>query len=109
MQMTVYLPLPHEGADLWPEATEGMQVSAQIAMLKKLEVEQPTTEAIEIIDAQELAARLKLPKSWILEGTRGRAVDPIPHLKFGRYVRFRWGSRELTQWLERRAGGRKSE
>ena len=82
-------------------------MSAQIATLRKLEIEQPTTDAIEIIDADELAAKLKLPKSWILEGTRSRAVDPIPHLKFGRYVRFRWGSAELTEWLERRAGGRK--
>ena len=84
-------------------------MSSQIAVLTKREVEQPTTEAIEIIDAQELAARLKLRKSWILEGTRSRAVDPIPHLKFGRYVRFGWGSRELSRWLERRAGGRKPE
>ena len=76
-----------------------MQVSVQIATLRKLEIEQPTTEAIEIIDAEEMAARLKLPKSWILEGTRSRAIDPIPHLKFGRYVRFQWRSRELTQPL----------
>jgi hypothetical protein len=82
---------------------------AQIATHRELEIEQPATQSIEIIDAQELATRLKLPKSWILEGTRSRAVDPIPHLKFGRYVRFRWGSRGLTQWLERRAGGRKPE
>src|SRR6202035_1377018 len=59
---------------------KGNAVIAQIATVKKLEVAQPTTEAIEILDAQELAARLKLPKSWILEGTRSRAVDPIPHL-----------------------------
>jgi hypothetical protein len=63
-------------------------------------------EKVEIVDAGELAARLKLPKSWILEGTRSRAVDPIPCLRFGRYVRFRWGSRELNAWLERRAEGK---
>jgi hypothetical protein len=61
----------------------------------------------EVIDSAELAARWSLPESWIRERTRCRAVDPIPHLKFGRYIRFRWGSSELTQWLERRAAGRK--
>ena len=66
-----------------------------------------SSESVEIIDATELGARLKLPKSWILEGTRSRAVDPIPHLKFGKYTRFRWGSRELNEWLSRRASGRK--
>jgi hypothetical protein len=86
-----------------------MEVSAQITTLREPGMKEPAIATIEIIDAEELAARLKLPKSWIMEGTRSRAVDPIPHLKFGRYVRFRWGSRELTQWLERRAGGRKLE
>ena len=62
--------------------------------------EQPV---VEIIDAKELAARLKLPASWIMEGTRSRAADPIPHLRFGKYVRFRWNSPELRAWLERRA------
>jgi hypothetical protein len=69
-----------------------------VAQLRRPEPSPP----VEIIDAGELAARLKLPKSWILEGTRSRTVDVIPHLKFGRYVRFRWASPELTEWLERR-------
>jgi hypothetical protein len=63
---------------------------------------------VEIIDAGELASRLKLPKSWVLEGTRSRAVDPIPHLRFGRYVRFKWGSTELNDWLQRRMSGKAS-
>ena len=80
---------------------------AQLAEQKK----PPATEhpQCEIIDAQELAAKLRVPKSWILEQTRSRATDPLPCLRFGRYVRFRWGSRELDQWLERRAGGKKLE
>jgi hypothetical protein len=28
--------------------------------------------------------------------------DPIPHLRLGRYIRFRWGSPELEAWLKRR-------
>lgn len=82
-------------------------MSAQIGKPRKPGVAPAVTESIDIIDAQELATRLKLPKSWIMEGTRSRAVDPIPHMKFGRYVRFQWGSPDLTQWLERRARGRR--
>jgi hypothetical protein len=82
-------------------------VIAQVAEQRK----PPTNGQLqyEIIDAQELAVKLRVPKSWILEQTRSRATDPLPCLRFGRYVRFRWGSRELDQWLERRAGGRKLE
>ncbi len=78
--------------------------AATIQQLRKPgEAAHTSVPSYEIVDAAELAARLKLPKSWILEGTRSRAVDPIPCLRFGRYVRFRWGSPELTAWLERRS------
>ena len=69
---------------------------------------QPTTtgstvrQQYEFIDAKELARRLNLPESWAREQVRSRAVDPIPHVRFGKYVRFRWGSAELEDWLERR-------
>ena len=32
------------------------------------------------------------------------SADRIPHLRLGKYVRFRWGSPELAQWLARRQG-----
>jgi hypothetical protein len=79
---------------------EGM--AGQIAELRRPPMEQSTVQ-VEIIDSKELAGRLKLPKTWIEEACRTRTTDPIPHLKFGKYTRFRWGSRELTAWLERRA------
>lgn len=60
----------------------------------------------EIIDSKELASRLNLPESWVRDQVRRRAVDPIPHLRFGKYVRFAWRSPELTEWLERRSSGR---
>ena len=56
---------------------------------------------IEIIDSSELASRLKIPESWVRDHTRNRTNDPIPHLQPGRYVRFRWGSPKLADWLER--------
>jgi len=56
----------------------------------------------EMIDATVLAERLNLPTSWVRDQVRSRATDPIPCLRFGKYVRFKWGSPELEQWLKRR-------
>ena len=56
----------------------------------------------EFIDCTDLAERWKLPASWIRDQVRARVDDPIPHVKFGKYVRFRWGSPELEEWAERR-------
>lgn len=66
---------------------------------------QPVNQALmtwELIDAKELAKRWCLPASWIREQTRSRATDPLPHVRFGKYVRFQWQSPELEQWLNRR-------
>ena len=61
----------------------------------------------EVIDSEELARRWGLPESWIRDSVRGRSLDPIPHVKVGRYVRFEWGSPELDGWwgAHRRQGG----
>ena len=56
----------------------------------------------ELIDAVELAKRWSLPATWIREQTRSRATDPLPCVRFGKYVRFQWGSPELGAWLNRR-------
>jgi hypothetical protein len=57
--------------------------------------------AVEIIDSKELARRFRLPESWVRDRVRSRTDDPLPHVKFGRYVRFEWGSRELVEWWAR--------
>jgi len=56
----------------------------------------------EFIDCKTLAQRWCLPESWIREQVRSRSSDPLPHIRFGKYVRFRWGSPELNGWAERR-------
>jgi hypothetical protein len=56
----------------------------------------------EFINSKELATRWNLPESWVREQVRTRSTDPIPHIRFGKYVRFRWGSLELEDWAERR-------
>lgn len=60
--------------------------------------------ASELVDSVELAARLRVPPSWVRSRTRARTPRPerIPCVRLGRYVRFEWGSRELQNWLEKR-------
>jgi len=57
----------------------------------------------ELIDSVELAKRWRVPESWIRNHTRARTPreERIPCLRLGRYVRFRWGSTELENWLEK--------
>jgi len=57
------------------------------------------------IDCKILAARWGLPETWIRDQVRRRSADPLPHIRFGKYVRFRWGSPELEAWAERRVVG----
>ena len=57
------------------------------------------------IDSRELAARWAVPETWIRERVRTRSEDPLPHVRLGKYVRFRWGSPELEGWAERRIVG----
>jgi hypothetical protein len=55
----------------------------------------------EMIDSAELAARWRVPESWIRNRTRARTPkeERIPCVRFGRYVRFEWGSPQLSEWL----------
>lgn len=55
----------------------------------------------ELMDSAELAARLCLPESWIRNRTRVRTPkeERIPCVRFGRYVRFEWGSPQLAEWI----------
>jgi len=66
----------------------------------------------EIIDSVELARRWNVPVSWIrskVQSSRTSRTDQIPHVQFGRYVRFEWGSVSLEAWLEeQRHGARKA-
>jgi len=56
----------------------------------------------EFIDSRELARRLTVPTSWIRDQVRARSEDPLPHVNFGKYVRFLWGSPPLELWIHRR-------
>jgi hypothetical protein len=56
----------------------------------------------EFIDCKQLAERWNVPETWIRERVRSRTQDPLPHVRFGKYVRFRWGAPELEDWADRR-------
>jgi hypothetical protein len=60
----------------------------------------------ELIDSTELARRLSLPASWVRSHTRRRTLDEIPSVRFGKYVRFKWGSSELQRWIDGHAEAR---
>jgi hypothetical protein len=66
---------------------------------------QPLEQCFIYIDSRTLAARWGLPETWIRDQVRRRSADPLPHIRFGKYVRFRWGSPELEAWAERRIVG----
>jgi excisionase family DNA binding protein len=68
--------------------------------LRSQELAQPganLVKAEDILTPEELAARLKVPDSWVYEKTRGRCRNPIPCLRLGRYVRFDWTA--VAKWL----------
>jgi len=60
--------------------------------------------SVEIIDSAELAARWRVPESWIRNRTRARTPkeERIPCVRLGRYVRFEWGSPQLAGWLAKK-------
>jgi hypothetical protein len=59
----------------------------------------------EVLDSSELAQRLKVRESWVIDQSkRSRTSDPIPVFRLGKHRRYRWGSPEMNDWLDRRAG-----
>ncbi len=58
----------------------------------------------DILTPEELAARLKVPKSWVYEKTRFRSRNrnPLPCLRLGRYIRFDWT--KVVEWLTKGDG-----
>lgn len=50
-------------------------------------------------DVTQLAAHLGVPKGWIYDRTRLDGPEVIPHLKFGKYVRFDPASDDFVNWL----------
>ena len=52
----------------------------------------------DILTPEELAARLKVRKTWLYEKIRQHGSYPFPHFRMGRYLRFSWT--EVSAWIE---------
>lgn len=53
----------------------------------------------EFLTTDELAERLKVPKSWVYARTRERGPNAMPRLKFGKYCRFEWP--KVKEWIQK--------
>ena len=51
-----------------------------------------------LLTVDELASHLQTPKSWIYHRTRQKGPGRIPHIRAGKYCRFRLA--EVLKWLE---------
>jgi excisionase family DNA binding protein len=61
----------------------------------------------DLLTPEELAERLKVPKSWVFEQTRERAKIrnkvPLPCIRLGKYLRFSWQA--VSEWLQAENSG----
>ena len=55
-------------------------------------------EAEALLTVREVAEFLRVPVSWVYERTRRRGMERLPHLKIGKYLRFRFA--EVQTYLE---------
>jgi len=51
-----------------------------------------------LLTVHEVAEILRVPASWVYERTRKRGLEQLPHLKIGKYVRFRLA--DVERYLE---------
>ncbi len=69
----------------------------------RLEAETNSTQSPiageELLTIDELAALLKVPKSWIYAHTRPRSKTRLPHVKLGKYLRF--SEQDVRAFLQR--------
>lgn len=54
-----------------------------------------------LLNVEQLASRLNVPKSWVYARTRENGPDSIPRVKLGKYVRFK--EAQVSAWLEKQA------
>lgn len=54
----------------------------------------------ELLTIDEMADRLRVQKSWLYQFTRLKSDEAVPHLKVGKYLRFR--EEDVMRWLQER-------
>jgi hypothetical protein len=69
--------------------------------LQRAPVNPAAIDPADLLTPEELAARLKVSKSWVFEQTRERSKvrnkSPLPCIRLGKYLRFSWV--EVSEWL----------
>jgi excisionase family DNA binding protein len=53
-----------------------------------------------LLTAEQVAVRLEVPPSWVNKAARS---NRLPHIRVGRYRRFRWP--DIEAWLEQQRAG----
>ena len=51
-----------------------------------------------LLTIDDLADKLKVPKSWIYARTKQSGPGTIPRIKIGKYLRFDWG--DVWEWIQ---------
>ena len=70
-------------------------------------VDSSAQQLLELLTVEDVAALLKVSKSWVYEHTRTRGMprsDRLPHVKIGKYVRF--DPRLVRSFIDRRTAER---
>jgi excisionase family DNA binding protein len=70
-------------------------------------LDETPTRLFELLTVADVAALLKVSKSWVYEHIRARGTsrsERLPHIKIGKYVRF--DPQLVRAFLERRTAGR---
>lgn len=57
-------------------------------------------ENSDLLTIDELAEKLKVPKSWLYSRTRETVTDAIPMMRVGKYIRFI--ESDVMEWLKRK-------
>lgn len=73
------------------------QISSKVAeiVLEKL----GKNQSYSLLNSDDLAEMLNVPKSWVYEKTRDKSKGSIPRVMVGKYVRF--NIHDVLEWLKR--------
>jgi hypothetical protein len=95
--LPIDMPRPHEGLFSSPStpSTVAHATASEYRLRMPLSdqdaIEKNGKAVVEILNSSELAVRLKVKESWVIEQSkRSRTVDPIPVLRLGKHRRYRW-------------------
>jgi excisionase family DNA binding protein len=75
-------------------APQQLTIADVLAAEPEPEPARRSSERDELMTAEELAERLRMTRAWVYSGTR---LDHIPHLRLGRFFRYRRAT--IESWI----------